>query len=256
MSYSNVGKVWSTSELEVYLGSITPPSWVKAVCLHHTAAPSLAQRPKGFQAQHIVNMRDFYQSKGWHAGPHFFVDEDQVWGMSPVHEPGIHAVSFNGTSIGIEVLGDYDTEPQDKGRGLECWKTAADATRVILKWLKLKPSVATVLFHRDDPKTSKTCPGTKVQKNWVLGMINNTDAPKPTVALQPEVNNAAQYVVVSQYLHDIKGYSEKDISTKLRKDATNLFFFGDEWLEGAKYDKVKQATIAPISELNSIPKSK
>jgi hypothetical protein len=253
MSYSNVGKVWSPSSLEDYLAGIQPPSWIKAVCLHHTAAPSLVQRPKGFQAQHIINMRDFYQSKGWHSGPHFFTDEDQIWGMSPVDEPGVHAVSFNNKSIGIEVLGNYDVEPQDKGRGLECWKTTTDATRIILKWLNLKPSVSTVLFHRDDTKTSKSCPGTRVQKYWVLNMINNADSTKPANALQPE---ASQYVVAAQYLRDIKGYPEKDIALKLHKDDNNLFFFGNAWLEGAKYDKDAKATVVPISELNSIPKYK
>ena len=119
MGYENVGKVWTPQSLKDYLATITKPSWCKAVTLHHTAAPSLAQRPNGLLAQHLNNLMHFYKiQKGWSAGPHLFADEDQLWGMSDLRKPGVHAVSFNSMSIGIEVLGDYDTEYPKSGSGL------------------------------------------------------------------------------------------------------------------------------------------
>ena len=54
-----------------------------------------------------------------------FGDEDQLWSMRDFRRPGVHAVSFNSMSIGIEVLGDYDTENPKMGRGLACWESAA-----------------------------------------------------------------------------------------------------------------------------------
>ena len=33
--------------------------------------------------------------------------------------------------------------------------------------------MATVKFHRDDPRTSKSCPGTKVSKEWFLNLVEN-----------------------------------------------------------------------------------
>ena len=172
MSYNNVGQSWTTDALREELKSIKPPQSFNAVVLHHTAAPSLAQRPKGFTAQHIINIRSFYQSQlGWSSGPHLFVDEYRLWGMCPFNERGVHAVSFNRRAIGIEVLGNYDREDPLNGRGLACWNNAAAATRILLDWLGLKPNAKTVLFHRDDPKTSKSCPGKKVSKDWVLEMV-------------------------------------------------------------------------------------
>jgi hypothetical protein len=247
MSFSNVGSVWSPKALREYLSNIEPPAW-KAVCLHHTAAPSLKQRPKGFTVQHIINIRDFYKEKGWKSGPHFFTDEDQIFGMTPVTETGVHAVSFNRNSLGIEVLGDYDSEDPKSGRGLECWETAAKTTRVLLDWLKLTPSFKTVLFHRDDPKTSKSCPGTKVEKDWVLSMIRGTN-PDVTKVKKHEEETPKQMVVAAEYLKDVKGYSAADITKLLKKDAEGLFFFGDDWLEQAYYDAKLEATVAPISEL-------
>lgn len=81
MGYKNVGRVWTPETLKEYLATLTKPSWCKAVTLHHCAAPSLAQRPNGFIAQHIRNLENFYRGKGWSAGPHLFGDEDQLWGM-------------------------------------------------------------------------------------------------------------------------------------------------------------------------------
>jgi len=150
MSFNNTGKVWTVEGFAQYLNSIKAPSWAKAVCLHHTAAPSLNQRPDGFLAKHLENLKSYYSSQlGWKSGPHLFIDDDQVWGMTPLTETGVHASSFNRSSIGIEVLGDYDNEDPKKGRGLECWKTTAAATKMLLDWLKLPVNDKTVLFHRD-----------------------------------------------------------------------------------------------------------
>lgn len=256
MSYTNVGKVWSPESFDSYLNSMEKPSWCKGVCLHHTSSPSIATRPQGLLSQHIRNMEEFYKTKGWRAGPHFFTDENEIFGMTPPNLKGIHAVSFNSSTIGIEVLGDYDTEFNDKGRGLECWKTAAAATAKILNWLNLEPNYNTVLFHRDDPKTSKSCPGTKVQKPWVLDLIRAVNTKSVEIKSAPKPTSDLQFVKVSEYLQNIKNYSSADISKLLTKDSEGLFHFGTEWLENAYYDVKQQATIAPIKELSSLPKKK
>jgi hypothetical protein len=175
MSFSAVGDVFRLSQFDDYLRTHAKPDWAQSVTLHHTAAPSLTQRPSGLSRQHIRNIRDFYQGKGWKAGPHFFIDDTEgcVMAMTPLAEKGIHAASFNASSIGIEVLGDYDSESPKTGRGLFCWQNAADATRALLDWLGLPVNEKTVLFHRDDPKTSKSCPGKLVAKEWELGLIKS-----------------------------------------------------------------------------------
>lgn len=139
------------------------------VVIHHCAAPSLAQRPNGFLPQHMQNLRLFYEGKGWSAGPHLFTDDDQVWLFSPLTARGVHAVSFNRNAWGIEMLGDYDSEDPWSGRGLQVLTTTARATAILLK--KLSLDVSAIRFHRDDPKTSKTCPGTKVSKERFTALV-------------------------------------------------------------------------------------
>lgn len=248
MSFKNVGKVWSIPSYEEYLKTIKPPSWAKSVTMHHTSSPSLAMRPIGLTAQHIINIRDYYKGKGWGSGPHFFGDDDDISGMTPPNEYSIHAPAFNRNSISYEVLGDYDKESPLNNRGFECWKLAADWAFVTLEWLGLKANTKTVHFHRDDPNTSKTCPGTKVEKNWFIDMVKAKDfLKKPDILVAPESFPVAEYVVSK------KGYTYDDVK-KLLKIKNGLVFFGEDWLENGFYDKAKQTTVAPLKELDAIVK--
>lgn len=252
MSYSNVGKVWTPELFGQYLKTIKPPAWAEAVCLHHTASPSLAQRPKGWTIQHIVNMRDFYKGMGWKSGPHLYTDEDQVFGMTPLIETGVHAISFNRSTIGIEALGYYSKGGENpfSGRGLEVWQTTAEITRQLLQWLGLEANEKTVLFHRDDPKTSKDCPGAQITKQWVLSLINKTNV-LPVVKPVEQTSPKGQFVSVATILR-LRGYSDAEIKKNLRREGKN-FFWLDDHLEFAYYDSKLGATMAPLSELNNIP---
>lgn len=169
MGFSNEGQVWTVSEFETYVKTVSKPAWVDSICLHHTGVPSLSQRPSGLTAQHLKNIRHYYETeKGWSSAPHLFIDDDQIWGMCPLTEKGVHAKSFNSRAIGIEILGNYNEESPNTGRGEKCWSIAFGAVKALVKWAGLKPDATNILFHRDDPKTTKTCPGSKVEKSWVL----------------------------------------------------------------------------------------
>lgn len=261
MSFSNVGQVWTPETLRQYLATLARPPWVKAICLHHTAAPSLAQRPNGLLAQHIVNIRDFYRDdKGWSAGPHFFTDEDQIYGMTPPTERGVHAVSFNGSAIGIEVLGDYDSEDPLDGRGLQCWQTTARAVAALLDWLSLPLDNDTIWFHRNDPSTSKSCPGEKVSKAWVMELIrtSNTPAahaedPKPALPAgktwdrwERRANFWA--VPVADFLNTMLGIPYEVIAANLKK-SDDGYHYGDELLEGAWFNVPNAETWGSAKEL-------
>lgn len=158
-----LGKAYRPDEFTAYLQTLKWAAWKpKHIVIHHCAAPSLAQRPHGFLDQHMRNLQDFYEGKGWSAGPHLFTDDDQVWTFSPMTARGVHAVSFNATGIGIEMLGDFDTEEPWSGRGLAVLTTTCQAVKALLARLSLSPDA--VRFHRDDPKTTKTCPGKRITK--------------------------------------------------------------------------------------------
>lgn len=263
MGFENTGRVWTPSTFATYLATIKPPAWATSITLHHCGAPSLAQRPNGFTAQHLANLKHYYSvTMGWSSAPHLFVDDDQLWGMCDFTKRGVHAVSFNATSLGIEVLGNYDTENPRAGRGLACWRTAAQATKQLAEWLKIPVNESTILFHRDDPKTTKTCPGKKVQKDWFLGLVgapiadpvpDKTDKPDLDVTLtskQWRFVGERWHIPVRAYLLK-KGVAESAIAANLKKKG-NQFFYGTELLEGAFYDVETSSTWAPVHELATL----
>ncbi len=167
-----IGKPFSASEFPAYLETVKPGWSPTLIVVHHCAAPSLAQRPNGFTSQHMLNLQDFYEDKGWSAGPHLFTDEDQIWTFSPLSARGVHAVSFNRNGIGIEMLGDYDTEDPWTGRGLQVLTTTCRAIKALQKKFGI-PDTG-IRFHRDDPRTNKTCPGRKIQKQQFLDFLKRT----------------------------------------------------------------------------------
>lgn len=187
MSYAATGTRYDIHGFRRFLSSIPAADlrWIKGVCLHHTASPTLAQRPTGWTLQHMDNLKHYYGTElGWSAGPHYFTDETQIMGLSPITAPGTHAKSYNASHVGIECLGDYDTEDPLTGRGERAWATTIAAAAAILERLGLPCDDDTLKFHRDDPKTDKTCPGRKVNKVEVMLMVRVAmgadDAPTPS----------------------------------------------------------------------------
>ena len=69
------------------------------------------------------------------------------------------------------MLGDYDTEDPWSGRGLQVLTTTCHALLALLRKFGLTP--AAIRFHRDDPKTSKSCPGTKLDKAKFLNLLQS-----------------------------------------------------------------------------------
>jgi hypothetical protein len=169
----NIKKPFTIDGLKTYLKGIDFSKWKPSlIVVHHCAAPSLKQRPKGFVQQHMENLENYYEDDlGWSGAPHVFTDEDQAWVFNPLNEPGTHAVSFNRTGIGIEMLGDYDEEDPWSGRGLQVLTMTAQVVKVFLEFFGL--GIEAIRFHRDDPKTNKTCPGEKISKEKFLALVRS-----------------------------------------------------------------------------------
>lgn len=175
-----VGKRFSTDEFESYVSSFRwrTLGWKpKGITVHHTASPSLKQRPKGLTITHIGNIEDFYQSRGWSSGPHFFIDQNGIWAFTPMNIRGIHAKSFNRTHLGIEMLGDYDSEEPDD----QVMYNTQLCIVTILR--KLKLTSKNVNFHRDDPRTDKSCPGKNIDKALFIGRISALMGPSGFISI-------------------------------------------------------------------------
>ncbi|MBM3609308.1 MAG: hypothetical protein FJX29_12805 [Alphaproteobacteria bacterium] len=133
---------------------------------------------------------------------------------------------------------------------------------MILDWIGKTPSSSRVFFHRDDPLTTKSCPGTKVKKDWVLELINgphsvSSDKPpeKPNVSVklassELRYEGMGWFAPAGIYLTK-KGVSYTEIKAKLKKKGKS-FFYGDVLLEDAFYDAETNTTWVSIRDLEAI----
>lgn len=159
-----VGLSFSPDEFDNYCKALTWNAWRPSfITIHNTAIPSLAQRPRGFTRQHIANLEGYYRGLGWRAGPHLFVDDLQIWIFTPLTTTGRHSPGWNNLAIGVEMLGDFETEAFDSGRGLKVKRNAVAAVASISRRLGLEPD--TIRLHKEDPATTHVCPGKNVSKS-------------------------------------------------------------------------------------------
>jgi hypothetical protein len=166
-----VGLNFSAAEFDHYCHGLQWTAWRPSfIVLHNTATPSLAQRPKGFTQQHIQNLVGFYRDQqGWSAGPHLFIDDLQIWAFTPLTMSGVHSPSWNKQAIGIEMLGNYETDSFKTGRGLAVRKNAVAAMATISAVLGLDST--TIRLHKEDPLTTHACPGKNVVKAEIISEV-------------------------------------------------------------------------------------
>lgn len=178
----NLGLVFSSSaDFLAYLESIKFGTWrPQIIVAHHTGAPDLktwqgyqTRKPPIDDKQWLSNLASYYgNTLGWRSGPQFFFTPKHYCVLSPPTARGVHAASFNSISWGVEMVGNFDREPFDGElrdryvKGLACLYVALGKSP--------RPYVykqSGLHFHRDDPLTPKTCPGTKVNKDDLIRRI-------------------------------------------------------------------------------------
>jgi hypothetical protein len=166
-----VGKTFDAKGFDEYCHQLQWTAWRPSfIVMHNTGSPNLAQRPQGLTAQHIENLVGYYRdTNGWSAGPHLFIDDRQIWVFTPLTMSGVHSPSWNKTALGIEMLGDYASEPFDTGRGLAVRDNTVAAMATLCAVLGLDP--ASSRLHREDPLTTHACPGSNVPKLEMIQAI-------------------------------------------------------------------------------------
>lgn len=167
-----VGRSFTPDTFDAYCHGLAWTAWRPSfVALHNTATPNLAQRPNGFTRQHIDNLVGYYRDQQrWKAGPHLFIDDRQIWVFTPLTVSGRHSPSWNKTALGVEMLGNYASDPFNEGRGKGVRDNAVAALATLHAVLGLDP--ATLRLHKEDPATThRGCPGANVVKDEVIAEI-------------------------------------------------------------------------------------
>jgi hypothetical protein len=168
-----VGTAFSPADFDTYCHGLQWSAWRPSfVVVHNTQIPSLAQRANGLTKQHILDLEAFYRdTQKWKGGPHLFVDDKQIWVFTPLTVSGTHSPSWNKVALGVEMLGDFEKEPFDAGRGLKVRRNAVSAVATLCGILGLDPQ--TIRLHREDPLTTHACPGKNVRKLEIIQEVQD-----------------------------------------------------------------------------------
>ena len=241
----NVGKVFPTAAgFLAYLEALKFDAWrPRFVTMHHTGAPDL-KTWQGWQTrakpvsdvQWLKNLAGYYgNTMKWRSGPQFFFTPNNFCVLSPPTARGVHAASFNAASWGVECVGDFDREAftgpvRDKYiEGLACLHIATG--------LQLDPfqrGVRGLHFHRDDPLTSKTCPGKKVDKTVLIAAIKKKmadmtggDHPAEQVTVKPTPPKTKTGTVNTNDLNVRRDASAKAPSVRKLKKGVRVSVIGE-----------------------------
>lgn len=142
--------------------------WVSTIVVHHTVSPTLRQW-RGRTSMEAI--RRYYMGLGWDSGPHLFISsgaprasDDGIWQLTALNERGIHAGICNRNSIGIEVVGWYDTQGWSASMEIMVINTIVE----LYRWLPRAP--ISIIGHRDCG-SPKTCPGRAISMSRVRTLV-------------------------------------------------------------------------------------
>lgn len=182
----------SIDEFRSYLRSLNfQTGWrPSGIVQHNTASPTLYQWWHSVPPEErLENLQHYYEvEQGWSAGPHAFVDGKSYWIMTDFNVSGVHSPSWNGTRLGIEMVGDYDTESDETGMGKQVMDMTIALFGECCMFFGWEPNGSIIKQHKEDPATDHDCPGRNVVKQEFLddvaeymgdGGDHNPNPPQP-----------------------------------------------------------------------------
>jgi hypothetical protein len=162
--------------------------YIAGIILHHTASPSVALWQRYGNEKTVRSIYNGHTANGWSGiGYHLIILPDGTIAEGrPIAQQGAHAAAWNPGTIGVAMIGDFDSEFPSQAQ----IASTATVLRELGKRFALdlskdyRPDVREGLaFHRDC--SPKTCPGTKITKVMVRGWLTNT-TPAPEAEAEPE----------------------------------------------------------------------
>lgn len=167
-----VGKAFTIPQLKIYINSLKFTTFKPSLIVwHNTALPTIEQWEKTAKQDkakglvpgitRIKNLETYFKGQGWPSGPHWFVFSDVVWAFTPSTKKGTHSPSWNGTSIGIEMIADFSREDDENGAGLLIKKNTIALTAMLCEKLGLDPDTS-IKLHKEDKRTTHDCPGKNI----------------------------------------------------------------------------------------------
>lgn len=225
-----VGRKFTHSEFQSYLDNLNVTPWAKFVVVHNTSSPDLAlyrqweKRPNWTAEQWLRNLASYYSGLGWSSGPHLFIPPtpDTILALSPLTGRGTHTPSWNSFSIGVETVGEFESELF----GGDTRTNLVAALAMLHKKFRFDPTdfklgVSGIHFHKEDKATThKTCPGRNMVKADLVKAV--------ALAMSPAVVPASSSVP-DDHVHGVPAASQEADTSRLN----SVELMSVYWLQAA-----------------------
>jgi len=164
-----VGSPFTAQAFRRHVAGLRFTAWrPRFVVVHNTWSPRFEQWHEKPGDAWMRGFEHYYRDrKGWSAGPHLFIADDFIWVFTALTTSGVHSPSWNAFSWGVEVVGDYDTEPLPPA--VEA--NTIDALATLHEAIGLDPD--SMRRHGSDPLTTHTgCPGVNLDLDRLRSAVN------------------------------------------------------------------------------------
>jgi len=197
-------------EFKTYLHGLNYNNWrPSGIVQHNTSSPTLYQWWHSVPPeQRMENLISYYRDEmGWSAGPHAFVDGVSYWVLTDFNVSGVHSPSWNATMLGIEMVGDYETESDETGMGAKVMEMTVALFGECCSFFGWQVNNTNIKQHKEDPRSDHDdCPGRNVVKSEFLDDITNYmgdggDHPGPNPPQPTEVEGVVYGLVPGDSLN-------------------------------------------------------
>lgn len=185
------------ADFEAYIAPMTwDRGWHPAfITGHNTGVPRLSQYVNQYsdavRQQWPGNLNHYYRNTmKWHSGPHIVIcpkiTGGYIWVLCDLELDGVSVSCWNSKTIGIECVGDYETEDPTTGHGAEVRDQFVEIAAALCRHFGWAPrpqilGVKGIHWHKQCTNDHHPCPG----KNWsgddVIRRIETVLKPKSTI---------------------------------------------------------------------------
>lgn len=247
---------YTRDEFRTLISGLQLGAWrPKFPTLHNTAVPSLAQW-KAYgptpQERWGVHLNQYYKNLGWHAGPHFACCPDYIWYLSDLQFDGVSVSCWNGVTVGIEMVGNYEIGGDDfaTGDGAKVGDNAAFALAVLCEkygW-KLEDYVqgqSGLHFHKECARDQHACPGSKVSKAKMIELAN---AQLANLRANPLAPTPAPVAAAAAPVAPAAGVAPEIMSVEDIQTALNQLGASPQVTVNGDYDQATKAAVAKFQQ--------
>lgn len=153
--------------------------------IHHTWKPAHSS----FDGENHIKLQEgmyHYHTvvNGWDdIGQHLTLFPDGKWLTGrPFHKTPASISGWNTGALAVEMLGNFDLPGTGEFNSLGYDRLEGRQREEILKLIKYfidRYGEKTIIFHRDNPNTKKTCPGTSLSKEILIQEAKLIHEPSP-----------------------------------------------------------------------------